>query len=169
MNIGFFRLFTLYFFTKKSEYIPNKLPFKLCVNTLGISIKSMFTSFLNLSGCRWLLRSAIINHVIHTIGKGPAQGALYIYKKFYTASFVLNIQVLFGVNIINMFKASYCFQYKFLYIVFCVVLVLIFFFYCNKSNFHCFDFVCCFGSKFAMLINWVFRYFKHSTKNALSW
>lgn len=130
----------------------------------------MFSSLLNLRQYVGFVLAQCCPQLMcftHMWNNNPhAQGALCVFtKNLHCILFFvlfLNIQVLFGVNIINMFKASYCFQYKFLYIV--SVWFSTYFSYCNKSNFHCFfDFVC-FGSKFAKLFKLSILLLKHSTK-----
>lgn len=122
---------------EKVKYISTKRPSKSSVSvvySLGINIKSIHSSVQILPSLAMLIHthtslSAAVEHCIFT--KNPT-----------LCFFALNIYVLlFGVNIINICKASYCFQYKFLYIYSFVCFFLIFkinyFFYLlNKINLH---------------------------------
>lgn len=125
---------------EKVKYISTKRPSKSSVSvvySLGINIKSIHSSVQILPSLAMLIHthtslSAAVEHCIFT--KNPT-----------LCFFALNIYVLlFGVNIINICKASYCFQYKFLYIYIYIVLFVFFlifkinyFFYLlNKINLH---------------------------------
>lgn len=103
------------------------------VYSLGINIKSIHSSVQILPSLAMLIHthtslSAAVEHCIFT--KNPT-----------LCFFALNIYVLlFGVNIINICKASYCFQYKFLYIYslffFLIFKINYFFYFLNKINLH---------------------------------
>lgn len=109
---------------EKEKYISTKRPSKSSVSvvySLGINIKSIHSSVQILPSLAMLIHthtslSAAVEHCIFT--KNPT-----------LCFFALNIYVsLFRVNIINICKASYCFQYKFLYIY----IVLLFFFQSSR-------------------------------------